>query len=440
MQSHRILYISLSLLLSLPAYSMQPVQQRVAQKLSNQFMKSELIRNFLIKKRIVRGAPLLGMQAVVVDVAKDPGTSTTVFYAGSVIVGTIGGAALSTVLTPAVAVGGGLAMASYGCWLMFGGSSSSNDISSFIAPDPIATTAVTNASFSTYENYGDEVIDPATKFIVRANDPRYAQLKSEQHRTIIPAVPVTAENVTYKKGNEKKLSKAEIAKKAAKEAAKGGGSSPKKPEDEDKERKTNPHDFKQQFKKHPRTKSNYRTHDDGSMRLKDHAKEPYKSNDGKIVDKIKGDHYHNDLEAYDKFGEHLGSMDPVTHQIYKAAVKGRDFTKAVIPPVVSFFFSDSEAKEESSWVEQSPVELFNDPSPSRTEALMTEPKIEAQTIDPRFSIPLSPAKTESAPSRSHVTRTPSKFGWNGEEVHVDWSNANTDVGDFSGTIFSWDNE
>ncbi|GIQ71120.1 hypothetical protein XYCOK13_39440 [Xylanibacillus composti] len=35
------------------------------------------------------------------------------------------------------------------------------------------------------------------------------------------------------------------------------------------------------------------------------------------------DHTHNDIEVYNSKGKHLGSMDPITGQIYKGPVKGR---------------------------------------------------------------------------------------------------------------------
>ena len=35
------------------------------------------------------------------------------------------------------------------------------------------------------------------------------------------------------------------------------------------------------------------------------------------------DYTHNDIEVYDQNGNHLGSMDPITGKMYKAAVKGR---------------------------------------------------------------------------------------------------------------------
>ena len=35
------------------------------------------------------------------------------------------------------------------------------------------------------------------------------------------------------------------------------------------------------------------------------------------------DHTHNDIEVYDHKGKHLGSMDPLTGEMYKDAVKGR---------------------------------------------------------------------------------------------------------------------
>jgi hypothetical protein len=35
------------------------------------------------------------------------------------------------------------------------------------------------------------------------------------------------------------------------------------------------------------------------------------------------DHTHNDIEVYDRRGRHLGTMDPVTGEIYKPPVPGR---------------------------------------------------------------------------------------------------------------------
>ena len=35
------------------------------------------------------------------------------------------------------------------------------------------------------------------------------------------------------------------------------------------------------------------------------------------------DHTHNDIEVYDRKGNHLGSMDPTTGEMYKPAVPGR---------------------------------------------------------------------------------------------------------------------
>ena len=36
------------------------------------------------------------------------------------------------------------------------------------------------------------------------------------------------------------------------------------------------------------------------------------------------DHTHNDIEVYDRKGIHLGSMDPVTGELYKGPEIGRD--------------------------------------------------------------------------------------------------------------------
>lgn len=55
-----------------------------------------------------------------------------------------------------------------------------------------------------------------------------------------------------------------------------------------------------------------------------------KGQDRKTSGKGKGkqyyewDHTHNDIEVYDKNGNHLGSMDPTTGEMYKSPVPGRD--------------------------------------------------------------------------------------------------------------------
>lgn len=35
------------------------------------------------------------------------------------------------------------------------------------------------------------------------------------------------------------------------------------------------------------------------------------------------DHTHNDIEVYNSRGEHLGSIDPTTGDMYKPAIEGR---------------------------------------------------------------------------------------------------------------------
>ncbi len=47
------------------------------------------------------------------------------------------------------------------------------------------------------------------------------------------------------------------------------------------------------------------------------------SGSGKNTRYYDWDYTHNDIEVYDKYGRHLGSMDPVTGEMYKEAVKGR---------------------------------------------------------------------------------------------------------------------
>jgi filamentous hemagglutinin len=45
------------------------------------------------------------------------------------------------------------------------------------------------------------------------------------------------------------------------------------------------------------------------------------TSDGKLF--YEWDYTHNDIEVYNKRGVHLGSMDPVSGDMYKDAVPGR---------------------------------------------------------------------------------------------------------------------
>ena len=47
------------------------------------------------------------------------------------------------------------------------------------------------------------------------------------------------------------------------------------------------------------------------------------SGHGKTQRYYEWDHTHNDIEVYNSKGKHLGSMDPVTGEMYKPPVKGR---------------------------------------------------------------------------------------------------------------------
>ena len=41
----------------------------------------------------------------------------------------------------------------------------------------------------------------------------------------------------------------------------------------------------------------------------------------------KWDHTHNDIEVYDQDGHHLGSKNPVTGEMYKPAIAGRNIIR-----------------------------------------------------------------------------------------------------------------
>ena len=92
-----------------------------------------------------------------------------------------------------------------------------------------------------------------------------------------------------------------------------------------------------------KTKENDKTNEKGDSKGKEKVENPTKgeSDVWKDLDNVKGqdrktsgqgkekqyyewDHTHNDIEVYDKNGNHLGSMDPTTGEMYKPPVPGRD--------------------------------------------------------------------------------------------------------------------
>lgn len=161
-----------------------------------------------------------------------------------------------------------------------------------------------------------------------------------------------------KKREKKKLSKEQIAKQQAKEACKGGGSNgPKKPENEkeQKERKTNPESFKQDFKNDPQVKENYKPCSDGKLRLRENAKNPLRDTKGKPIDEVYADHDHCDIEAY-RNGKHVGSIDPITKQIYKAPVLTRIIKPGIQAVVGAMGISEEKAKAEAVQLKSVKVE------------------------------------------------------------------------------------
>ena len=185
------------------------------------------------------------------------------------------------------------------------------DRSSFIAPDAPAK------STPSYLNSGEikrlsEITDPVNQLNVYPGTARYKIMATKE--------PIIVEQ----RKEQKKPNKAQIAKEAAKNGGGGANGGGKKPEDDKKERKVNPDDFKQRFKNDPRIKENYETQSDGSLKLRDNAKNPLRYKNGKIIDQIKSDHTHKDIEAYSK-KDHLGSLDPVTLEIYKEAEEFRKY-------------------------------------------------------------------------------------------------------------------
>lgn len=98
----------------------------------------------------------------------------------------------------------------------------------------------------------------------------------------------------------------------------GGSSNPQDPNnnDDDKKRITNDVPKSEFFKK---VSDRYERWRGQIYRAKNKAK---KLGDGK-VEYLEWDHLHNDVEAYNKARQHMGSIDPKTTEIYKNPVVGR---------------------------------------------------------------------------------------------------------------------
>jgi len=92
-----------------------------------------------------------------------------------------------------------------------------------------------------------------------------------------------------------------------------GGSTPANPTPPDPNRPQNDRKFNVSKSESPQWRS-FRTVKNSSLRT---------SGSGVNQRYYKWDFTHNDIEVFNYRGEHLGSMDPVTGEIYKPAVAGR---------------------------------------------------------------------------------------------------------------------
>lgn len=97
---------------------------------------------------------------------------------------------------------------------------------------------------------------------------------------------------------------------------------PKKPDDKDKkERKVNTVSKTEVLRK---IKENYRYDNQSNLyKLKDNGKPIKCTRTGKDVHNIKWDYGHGDIEALKKNLDHMGSLDPVTFEMYKGPVVNR---------------------------------------------------------------------------------------------------------------------
>jgi len=322
-------FLALSLLISLPLGAMNPkANTKLSQHITTSYSRV-LLKKMLENKE--KGLPALAMTpAAAVDVAKDVAKEpSTINVVLSLAAGATAGAGF-VILAPPVVLGVGLGtLTSWLLWDTYKGRSADNSEFRDNSPTIVDTTAAFTTGFqagpSIERNPDGSITDPETQFIVRPGTARYAELMAKKEP--VYAVVQPAANVQMRKGNgnDKKPNKADIAKAAAK--AVGGTGGPKKPEDDKKVRKVNPHDFKQRIKKE--MKDDYYTTKEGGMRLKDNGT-PIKDANGVEIYETRPDYSHRDLECLDKKGNHLGSLDPVDRVIYKPGIGHRDFKRGIV--------------------------------------------------------------------------------------------------------------
>lgn len=271
-------FLTISLLISIPLGAMNLPEGAAVKYM----MASRAYRQYIEKN--INKIGVLGMQpiTVAVDLAKDPGTASTAMSTAATL-GTMGGLAAGFLVSAPVGAAIGGALFLY-YWNNDSSSSSHSKTGTFIAPD---NTTISN----------DFVTDPITQFNVYSNDPRYAEIKATQPALVAFVAPTPPIN-------------------------NNGGPKKKRGDHPHPEWKHHP----DEFKKDSRTVNNYKERKDGSLVLKDGAKDPYRTEDGKAIEILKidkqGDEQH--VDAYVN-RTHVGSLDIVSREIEKGSAKGRPY-------------------------------------------------------------------------------------------------------------------
>ncbi len=381
-------FLMATLLLSLPLSAMQNQANRQMVRIASSYINHFIKKHRLDTERSRELAPTVPVMAmtptVVVEAAKEPTTISTVFNA-STAVGSLAGAGATALIfglpaTPIIAAGVGIAAVITVVNGFSNSSSSSDNKTNFYAqPAPAKTTNFAQEQHytqatPTYVEIAKSASEPKIVVTTKSNavithdinnitEQNYDQVKyvmplksmeqmeadihaTKEHvrkRKQAKAEAEARNNAINERKEDKKPSKAKIAERAAKEAAKNGVvTTPggKKPDDK-KERKVNPHSFKQDFKNNPRVKENYKPNKNGNLRLKDGGK-PLTDAAGHEIYEIKADFKHCDLEAIAKDNTHLGSIDPITLEVYKPPVLERKFS------LIGWFFAGSAASRSAN--------------------------------------------------------------------------------------------
>lgn len=350
-------FFAIAFLVSLPLGAMQQKANNQISKITVSYLNSLIKKQVLLKEKLTDGAPTLPILAMtpalptaVLDLGRQAAqeTSSTITIAQGIVAAGTGAAFIISApmsLPAAIVIGGGVGIG-FGIASFFIAQNESSlqagKNTTFYAEAP--TTATTTSNFACEQIAHDYIPSPAEVKIpikqfpsvhpTSGNDPEILKIAKQRDvsygtASIMLDTQRKREAAALMRKEVKKLPKAQIEKnKAKEEAQKVASGGPKKPDDEKKKRKINPDTFKRDLKENPLVKQNYSPHKNGNLKLNDRGI-PLKDSFGREIHEMKTDFRHFDWEAIAKNGDHLGSIDPITLEVYKGAVGTRNYANVL---------------------------------------------------------------------------------------------------------------